>query len=97
LGLRTIAGYDSIGSRPCHDWGYDFATTVEVSSLDVGVSVQTRSRRLPVGYLLVPDDRFDRDRPRGMTRGLVRGIFFFSLALGEATLGLVLVGFHNAI
>jgi hypothetical protein len=80
-----MAGCDSIGSRPCRDWGYGFTTTVEGSSLHVGVSAQTRSRRVPVGRLLVWDDRFDRGSPRGMTRGSARGIFFFSLALGEAT------------
>jgi hypothetical protein len=80
-----MAGCDSIGSRPRRHWGDDFATIVEVSSLDVGVFAQIRSRRLPVGCLLVSDDRFDRDYPHGLTRGSVRGIFFFSLGLGEAT------------
>jgi hypothetical protein len=80
-----MAGCDSIGSRPRRHWGDDFATIVEVSSLDVGVFAQVRSRRLPVGCLSVSDDRFDRDYPHGLTRGSVRGIFFFSLGLGEAT------------
>jgi len=38
-----------MGSRPRRDWVCAFATNVKDSSLDVGVSAQTRTRKVPVG------------------------------------------------
>ena len=62
--------------------GLRLRQNVRDSSLDVGVPLQIRTRRLPVGCG-VQDERFNRGGSRVATGGLGRG--FFSMRMTEAT------------